>query len=205
MGTGALLLSAYLEKKRRLAVAALAPRLKMSFTEREGSLAAEGFCDLQLFRQGHSHALRNILRGRPDGAAEALLCDYEYVTGSGKNRQTHRQSVAALAYARGGLPHFELRPENLLHRIGSLFGYQDIDFPGSPGFSKSYLLRGADEPAIRALFGLNLLRYFEDHAGWSVEGRGSWLVCWRQGRLAAPEELPGFLDEARLLSWAFPR
>jgi len=202
---GAFALSQYLERKRRLAMAAMAQRLNMSFTERDYSLASAAFSDLPIFNLGHSHTYLNILRGRLDGNAEALLFDYEYTTGSGKNRQTHRQTIAALAYGKGGLPRFELRPENLFHRIGEVFGYQDIDFAGHEGFSKSYLLRGPDEAPIRALFGLNLLQYFEAHPGWSVQGGGGWLAAWRQGQRVEPENLPAFLDETKLLLWAFPR
>jgi len=40
------------------------------------------------------------------------------------------------------LPFFELKPENTFHKIGQVFGYQDIDFEAFPNFSKGYLLRG---------------------------------------------------------------
>jgi hypothetical protein len=50
------------------------------------------------------------------------------------------------------LPEFELRSENMFHKIGKAFGCQDINFESHPEFSKRYLLRGADEEAVRTFF-----------------------------------------------------
>src|SRR5205807_7334585 len=52
----------------------------------------------------------------------------------------------------------------------------------APGFEftdrpeVAYRVRGADEPAIRALFTPRVLDYFRDHPGWVVEGQGDWLL-----------------------------
>jgi len=58
----------------------------------------------------------------------AAVFDYVYVTGYGKNRQIHRQSVVYLEPPYLRLPYFSLRPENILLKIFTEFGYQDIDF-----------------------------------------------------------------------------
>ncbi|MEC9473853.1 MAG: hypothetical protein VX584_04130, partial [Actinomycetota bacterium] len=63
------------------------------------------------------------------------------------------------------LPTFVIRPENLFHKIGSTFGYQDIDFDAHPTFSKRYLLRGPDEEAIRNTFTDEFLSSYERHKG----------------------------------------
>ncbi|MDD5629347.1 MAG: hypothetical protein PHU21_09800 [Elusimicrobia bacterium] len=193
------------EERRRLALAALAPRLGLKFKESAPGLSAEDYRSLHLFAKGRDRTYRNILSGKPEGTHGLIICDYAYTTGDRNSTKIHRQTVALLSTAKGRLPRFELRPENAFHRLGSLFGYQDIDFPDSPGFSKRYLLRGTDEAAVRALFGLNLRQYFETHPDWCIDGRGRWLAAYRQERLVKPEDYPAFLDEAKLLLWALPR
>jgi hypothetical protein len=205
IGAASILWQNYQRRKRTQGMIAAARRLGLDFCESRATPPEERLRDFSLLREGNSRSFRNILRGEPEGTAGAILFDYEYETGSGRNRSTHRQSVAALAYAKGGLPRFELRPEDLLHKIGELFGAKNVDVAADPAFSKKYLLRGPDEPAVAALFGLNLRQYFESHPGWFVEGEGGWLVACRHGRRVAPEEVPAFLDEAKLLLWAFPR
>ena len=51
------------------------------------------------------------------------------------------------------LPTFLLEPENILHKIGEIFGGGDIDFPESPVFSSKYLLKGSDLERITSLIG----------------------------------------------------
>ena len=201
---GAAVLQTYLERRRTKALAAAAKRLGLNFSA-QGHLSQEGFASFPIFQEGRGRCCSNILRGQPEGTAGVLLFDYEYETGSGRSRQTHRQTVAALRYAKGGLPKFSLRPESLLLKIATVFGYQDIDFPERPGFSRQYLLRGSEEKSIRELFGLNLLEYFEQHPGWFLEGGGDWLVVCQHGKRMPPQAFGDFIDRAKLLLWAFPR
>ena len=97
------------------------------------------------------------------------------------------------------LPGFVMRPEDVFHKIGSAFGYQDIDFESNrtaADFSKKYLLRGADEHAIRSLFKDNVLDFFATHSGKPVlEGRGDRLILYRPGQLIRPENISVFLEE----------
>jgi hypothetical protein len=193
------------DRVRREAMEALAARMGLRFQASAAGLDAEDYRGLHLFTLGRERTYRNVLSGKPDGTEGLILCDYHYTTGDGKSTQTHRQTVALLAYPRGGLPRFELRPESVIHRVGAIFGYQDIDFKESPGFSSRYLLRGTDETAVRGLFRTNLREYFETHPGWCVDGRGSWLAAYRHGVLVKPADIPAFIDAAKVLLWAFPR
>jgi hypothetical protein len=193
------------DKQRRLALTAAARRLGLQFQADAPGLAAEDYRNLHIFTQGRERTYRNILTGKPEGTAGVAICDFHYKTGDGRSSWACRQTVALLTYPKGDLPRFELRPETVLDKIGSVFGYHNIDFTESPEFSRRYMLRGPDETAVRALFGLNLRRYFESHPGWCVDGRGPWLAAYRHGRLTRPEAVAAFLDEVKLLLWAFPR
>lgn len=201
-----LVLARRAEQKRREALRQVAEQLGMEFAEQADELANAEFAQFHLFQQGRNRKAQNLLRGRVGtGHDRELVFDYCYVTGSGKNRHTHRQSVAAFALGGHGLPDFEFRPENVLHKIGAAFGYQDIDFPDYPGFSSRYLVRGKEEDAVRRLFDGTVLEAFENVRGISVEGGGGWLVIYRASRRLAPDKLADFLEEARRLRSAFAR
>ncbi|MDD5630268.1 MAG: hypothetical protein PHU21_14470, partial [Elusimicrobia bacterium] len=200
---GAAALQYVFEKKRRQGLAEAALRLGLEFSPADPGLAREGFSDFPFFRVGHSRQFSNVLRGKLDGGAEQFVFDYSYVTGSGKNRHTYRQTVAAFRADNLGLPAFELRPENILHKVGGLFGYQDIDFAASPDFSGKYLLRGKEETAVRDLFDAAILNHFSLHPGWRVEGYGDWLAVCREKRRVDPEGLRTFLDGTRTTLCAF--
>ena len=96
------------------------------------------------------------MQGELDGVAVSLF-DYTYVTGSGKSRHDHHQTVVGLSLPTLTLPPFVLMPENLFHKVVSALGWHDIDFPEAPNFSKRFLLRGAQEHAIRAAFNPGVL------------------------------------------------
>jgi hypothetical protein len=185
-------------KARQEALKTLAGQLGFTFT-----LACAGAPDpeldgYRLFSQGHSRRSSNILRGLL-GREQAFLFDHQYTTGGGKNRQTHSQTMAAFQLEDRRLPRFELRPENVFHRIGQVFGYQDFDFPENEEFSKMYLLRGEDEQAVRALFKSYVLDHFKQSGGWHLEGSDRWLIVWKTGRKPRPEEMRARLEEAHAI------
>ncbi len=70
------------------------------------------------------------------------------------------------------LPNFTLRPENLFHKIGQVFGYQDIDFDSHPEFSKRYLLKGENESEVRSTFSADTLAFYESDQKLSTEDAG---------------------------------
>lgn len=179
------------EKKRKEAIQAAALALGFSYSE-EGSSEGLG---LPLFERGHGRRVRNALTGQTAGNPVTVM-DYQYTIGSGKNSQTHRQTVAIFPEAGGGLPAFELGPENFLHRIGQVFGYQDIDFDEDPEFSKSFLLRGEDETAIRKLFGASVRAACGNFTEWNVQCRNGRVAVFRQNWRPDPAELPSFLANA---------
>ncbi|MBK92358.1 MAG: hypothetical protein CME27_07925, partial [Gemmatimonadetes bacterium] len=119
-----------------------------------------------------------------------------YSSGTGKLQKIGRLPEQTVIWFRSpqlSLPSFVMRPEHVFHKIGSAFGYQDIDFESNrtaADFSKKYLLRGEDEHAIRSLFKDNVLSFFATHSGKPVlEGRGDRLILYRPGQLIRPENI----------------
>ena len=144
------------------------------------------------FGQGHHRSIRNFVAGEKDEVRAAAF-DYQFTVGNGKSSSTQRQTVVYLRSASLALPAFSVRPEHVFHRIGGVFGYQDIDFPDRPEFSRRCLLRGPEEAAVRAAFPEAVTGFFEGETRWCADGEGEELLVWRSGELAAPGEIPGLL------------
>lgn len=181
------------EKRRTEAFKQLADELSFDFfpTGRAGLLSEmTGF---YLFGIGHSQTIFNLLQGTA-GGLQISIFDYRYVTGSGKNRKVSTQSVFVAHREGMDLPMFTLRPENIWHKIGSMFGMQDIDFESHPKFSKRYLLKGPDEEAIRELFTPEVLDFFEQKSGLTVEGSGDVLLYSTYKRLS-PDSVRQFMAD----------
>jgi carbonic anhydrase len=183
------------EKKRRAALAQVALTLGLSYLDKVPEVTLSGLGNFHLLRHGHSKSGRSLMEGK-SGDAQVTLLDYQYTTGGGKDSHTYRQTVAFYRGIATGLPAFTLAPEHFWHRIGALFGYQDINFEASEEFSRHYLLRGPDESAIRAVFGAEALGFFAQNLGWCLEAAGGSLAVYRAGKRCKPEEIQPFLAEA---------
>jgi hypothetical protein len=203
----AALLSRWRARKRSEALAAAAVQVGLSFQVEAEALPAEEMARFHLFNVGHGHRVRNVMRGSA-GGLDIIVFDYRYVTGSGKNQSKHEQTVAAFHLKQAALPGFDLRHEHILYKIANLFGFRDINFADHPEFSRRYLLRGADENAVRSLFSPSLVDFFESlqpEKIWSVEGQGEWLLVYRARRKADPAKLPDFLEETTTVASAFEK
>jgi hypothetical protein len=180
------------ERERTQALQPLAATLGWSFAPNAPLNMIAGLERFTLFSQGHRKEIKNFMYGDAQGVKAAVF-DYIYVTGSGKNQQTHFQTVVYLEPANLNLPMFALRPEHFFHRIISALGYQDIDFGQRPEFSKQYLLRGQDELAIRQTFNNRVLAFFESYPGTCVDAGGNQLFVYRAGYRFQPHEVEGYV------------
>jgi hypothetical protein len=153
----------------------------------------------ELFRPGHGKRVRNAMTS-PAGGASIVLFDYRYVTGAGNSRRSHRQTACYIVDDALALPSFSLRPETFVHRVSGLFGYQDIDLPSRPEFSRLFLLRGEDEAAIRALFDGEVAAFFEARPGVCAAGVGRELLFWRPRGFAPPREIPALVEDCVALA-----
>lgn len=192
------------EQERTEQFRAVAAQLAWKFAEESSMNMIAGLEHFTLFNQGHGKEIKNFMYGEANGVKAAVF-DYVYVTGSGKHRQVHRQSVTYLEPANLRVPYFSLRPEGFFTKIIQAFGYQDIDFGQRPEFSKQYLLRGQDEPAIRQAFNDRLLSFFESYPGTCVDGGGNQLFVFRAGHRFQPHEVQSQLALALNIFSLLPR
>ena len=181
------------EKKRTEQLGPVAEQLGFDFSPQGDPALLESLKPFRLFSQGHSEKLWNLMRGHTHDLDVAIF-DYRYVTGGGKHSHTWLHTVVCFRFDGEPLPSFALRPENLFHKIGALFGYQDIDFKSHSTFSKNYLLRGEDEAAIREVFTPDLLDFYAEQTGICTEGSGNVLLVYREKR-AEPSKIGDFMEE----------
>ncbi|MCS6852750.1 MAG: hypothetical protein NZ700_16455 [Gemmataceae bacterium] len=182
-----------LEKKRRQALERAAADLGFDFYPVPPQELLQPFVVFAVHNLGRDTTYANLLHGRA-AHMEVSIVDQRFVTGSGKTRRSHSQTVALVCSPALRLPSFTLGPENFLHKLMNLFGYQDIDFADHPRFSRMYLLRGPDEASVRELFTPETLEFFEEHPGLSVEGRGDRFALYRADQRVKPEGIRNFLE-----------
>lgn len=142
----------------------------------------------ELFRTGSQKKLANLMTS-PAGTVRAVLFDYAYTVSTGKSSHTARQTVYYATADGLDLPEFSLRPEHFFHRVGGIFGYQDIDLDAHPEFSRLFLLRGSDEPRLQDVFAGAVAQFFELRPGCCAAGTGREVLFWRPNVLATPQAL----------------
>ncbi len=179
-----------LKKKRTKQLSEISSDLKLSFYP-DGKDSIFESISFGIFDYGN---VSNMMHGEVSNAEFAIF-DHRYTSGSGENSSTYKQTAIYFNPTNLNLPRFTLSPENLLHKIGSAFGYQDIDFPTHPDFSKRFLLRGEDETKIRALFTNKLLNFLESQQKITIEGGGNQLILYRDNKRIRPEEWQNFIDQ----------
>ncbi len=179
-------------KERMVIMQGAASQLGWTFSAEAPWNYIPGLDRFTLFNQGHSKQIKNMMYGEAEGVKAAVF-DYNYTTGSGKNSTTYYQSVVYLEPASLDVPNFSLRPEGIMSKVLSVFGYQDIDFGQRPNFSQQYLLRGHYEPAIRQAFNDRVLAFYENYPGTSTDGGGNQLFLFRAGYRFQPPEIQGYV------------
>ncbi len=202
-GVGAALYFSYrLQRKRSEELARVAAELRLSFTPEGDETAMSEHAALHLFSQGRSKKIRNLMRGTVRDSNVAVF-DYQYTVGAGKNQHTWTQTAISLHPPGRSLPAFSMRPEHVFHKLGSMMGYQDIDFESNPAFSAKYLLRGPDEAAVRNVFTGRVLMFFEAEEGLCVEADGRALIVYRHSKRIKPEALREFVEKGIRIAGLF--
>ncbi len=191
----AFVISKCLDYRRTQIVKAVAGQLGFIYQETSAQFVDSRIRQSTLCSKGRDHRLKNVIKGHLNDI-KISVGDYVYITGSGRSRATHRQTIVILDCSRSCLPRFSLTPENILHKISNFLGYADINFSSHPEFSKRYRLTGPDERAIRACFVPNVLTFFETHGSFCVEGMGSVFLYYKRDYACQPQEWQKLINTA---------
>lgn len=145
--------------------------------------------DFSLFSKGRERKIEHLLYRSDDLLnSEVYIFDYYYRRGSGKSKD-HWQTVFFVHSKYLGLPQFEMKPETLLHKVGELLGFKDIDFEAYPVFSRKYRLKGPDEDFIRATWNDQVLHFFSEERKWHLEGVNYYMIFYRPDQRMHPGEI----------------
>ncbi|MEM9888721.1 MAG: hypothetical protein AAF849_22690 [Bacteroidota bacterium] len=164
--------------------------LEMSFEAKDDWGLLDLLGDFRLFKKGFGRRITNII-SKEDGLSElkVKIFDYRYVISTGNSSRRFKQSVLFLQSKELGLPEFWLQPEHLLHKIGNLLGFEDINFEHYPQFSRQYRLTGKEEDLVRHAFKNEILRYFTLRKNWRLEGLGYYFILYQKDVLLHPEKV----------------
>ncbi len=183
------------KSRRSKKLNAISLSLDMAFAERDEFGLIQLMKEFKLFSKGGSKRITNII-SRRDVFKEfdVKIFDYQYVISTGKSSQRFRQTVFFVESFQLSLPHFWMQPENLIHRIGNWFGFQDIDFEDFPQFSKQYYLKGKDEERVRNEMNESILHFFTLQKGWNLEGLNFYMILYRKNKLMPPDQIKALFE-----------
>lgn len=182
------------EQERTQALQSLAEELSWDFESTAPVDTVPGIDRLALLDLSDDRQIKNVMYGQVDGA-NATVFDYAYTVGV-KHPTTLFQSVVLFELDDQSFPAFALRPEGVFDKMLSAFGYQDIDFPERPEFSRQYILRGEDEPAIRRIFDDRVLSFYESNPGTFTDAGDNQLFVYRHRHRLPPADIESYLDFA---------
>ncbi|MCX5673692.1 MAG: hypothetical protein NTX87_01675 [Planctomycetota bacterium] len=143
-------------RERREAMARMAAQWGLQYYPDDPFDIPSRYAQFDLFDEGHSRSASNVMAGRIDGR-DAILCDYQYTTGSGKNQSTHSFQAAILT-----LPilaaRLHVRQESVFDKIASWVGHDDINFE-SAEFSRRYHVKCDNRKFAYDIFHARLIEY----------------------------------------------
>ena len=141
-----------------------------------------------LFSQGRSRKVRNVMKGEWEGVPVTVF-DYRYKP----VQDVWTQTVVLIEQDGLDLPQFLVRPRNLADHLDVPPG-EEVEVEDAELFSKRYVVQGVDEKRIRELFGPEVRGYFREQAGMSAEGAGDCVIVYRARDAKSPEQIEPFLD-----------
>lgn len=139
----------------------------------------------------------NVVRGTYRGY-DVLWCEYRFIVSTGKSSHTVTYGLA-VAHLPSPWPELTIVPEGLEHKIGQLFGGDDIDFE-SDEFSDRFWVRSEDRKFAYDLLHPRAMEHLlaTSWDRWHV--RDQHVCLWKKAAPYASEvktaldELAGFLD-----------
>ena len=181
-------------KKRTETLSGVAAELNLNFSPvGEESLKVQ-LGQFPLLNKGRKGQLTNVCVGGTD-EVELRIFDYRYITGYGRNRRVHRQTVVAMQSTLLNLPEFRMRPERMFDRAGQMLGLQDIDFEEHLAFSQQFVLQSDMAEQTREFFDSTLLDFFATRPGWSFETQSGSFIAYRPRKLIEPTEFKSVFED----------
>jgi len=205
LAVAAIALALYGGAQRRKKMAAYAAKRGLSFSPDKDRDMDERYSGFRCLRRGHSRFARNVMSGELDGMRVTAF-DYQYTTGSGKHRRTHRFS-AVITRSPIPLKPLFLRRERAFDKVTEFFGMDDIDFE-SAEFSRTFFVKSADKRWAYDVIHQGMMDHLLAGPRLSLEFDSSDIITWKSRRFDEREfdEAAGFVrDTLDLMPEYLPR
>ncbi len=195
------------EKKRTVALAALAARIGWRFDPSRDRGHDREYGHFEIFSRGHSRAAHNTLAGTVE--IDGRVCPvkmgdfvYKVTTRSGKSSRTrtYRFSYLIVDLPWHGVPDLLIRREGILDKVAGALGFDDIDFE-SAEFSRRFHVKGHNRRFAYAVVDPRMMEFLmgadpacidlEDGRCCLADGRRRWEPTEFERCLAL---VRGFLD-----------
>lgn len=140
-----------IEKKRRLALAALANELGWQFDPSHDHEHDDEYAHFEVFRHGHGRVAYNTLLGNfvvDQRTYPTKMGDFRYKvtrsTGKGSSTRTYNLSYIIVHLPFRRVPDLLIRREGVFDKLAGAIGFDDIDFE-SAEFSKRFYVKSPDK------------------------------------------------------------
>jgi hypothetical protein len=199
---GFLILSFYLEAKRRKELALWAQSKRLVFSAGKNYGMEARFPELSALRQGENRYACNVMEG--DWAGRPVTAfDYHYETYSHDSkgrRQTHHYNFSTVVIG-SSLPLKQLfiRPEGLFDKVAEFFGVDDIDFE-SAEFSRKFFVKANDRKWAYDVIHTRTMEFLLGSPRFTIQFIPMAVAAWRASTFsvrdfeAAAEVIRGILD-----------
>lgn len=174
----------YAAAQRRKELLAWANGHGLLFSPSKTQRIEQAYPDFSCLRQGHSRYAHNLLEGRW-GERAMLGFDYRYVTGHGKNSQTHHFSAVILE-SDAVLQPLLIRPEHIFDKMAAFFGADDIDFE-SAEFSNRFFVKAANKRWAYDVLHARAMEFLMANPPFSIQFDLRCVICYRE-RVFKPAE-----------------
>ena len=180
-GAAAIGIALWSDRKRGHAMRLLAKTHGWHFSPGPDRHIEDRYPHIGRLQQGHSRRATNLIRGSRNGR-DLTVFDYRYVTGSGKQRKTHRFTGVILD-AGYPLDPLSIRHENVFDQVTAAFGFDDIDFE-STEFSRRFHVTSPRKQWAYTVVNPEAMRFLLDARFYPIELGGREAFAWGAGRLA---------------------
>ncbi len=137
--------------------------------------------EFSCLRHGHSRYAYNIIQGHYNQRPLCLF-DYHYVTGSGKNRQTHNFSAVMIDTQLPIKPLF-IRTENFFDKVTEFVGMDDIDFEWKE-FSDAFYVKSPDKKWAYDVLHQKTMEFLMLAPHFTLDFQGPLVIAYRNKRFS---------------------
>ena len=181
-------------RKRTAELKNKAQQMGMQFQASEDFSSVNLLADISLFNIGARKELSNIFNEPQNNLEESVrIYDYQYMVSSGNSMAYYSQTVFEVQSKALDLPHFRIRPKNILHRLLSKAGfYQKNILFDHEEFNKYFLLKTDEPNRLKETLALDVIELLAKDKKLYIEGINYFLAIYQVGKFLPANQIPQF-------------